>query len=56
MADKLAMLSPEEVAKIKSEIEALEKARQACADTGIEKQIDVWIEKLRRQIPSKPSE
>jgi hypothetical protein len=49
------MLSSGEIATIKSEIKRLEMIRQECNDSGIQKQIDVWIEALKKRIPSKPS-
>jgi hypothetical protein len=35
---------PEEIARIKADIKRLEKARDECADSGIRKQIEGWIE------------
>ncbi|MGA3193389.1 MAG: hypothetical protein ABSD39_00170 [Terriglobales bacterium] len=45
------MTTPEEVVKIRAEIEKLEKARRECADSGIQKRIDNWIEKEKRKLP-----
>jgi hypothetical protein len=56
MRRQRAMLSPAEIALIKFEIENLEKARQTFTDSGIQKQIDIWIEALKKKIPSNPSE
>jgi hypothetical protein len=50
------MLSPAEIAIIKLEIENLEKAREKFTDSVIQKQIDVWIEALKKRIPASPSE
>jgi hypothetical protein len=49
------------LAFLKSEIERLEKARRECFDSGIQKQIEVWIDdnkkKLRSgEIQSRPTE
>jgi hypothetical protein len=43
------MLSRDEVAAIRDEIQRLEKARAEYNDSGIQRQIDIWIEheKLR---------
>jgi len=38
------MLPPKEIARIKADIKKLEKARDECADSGIRKQIEAWIE------------
>jgi hypothetical protein len=46
------MLSPEEIAIIKAEIARLEKARKECRDSGIRKQIDIWIEELKKRLLS----
>jgi hypothetical protein len=46
------MLSPGEIATIKAEIERLEKARKDCRDRGIQEQIDVWIEALKKKLAS----
>jgi hypothetical protein len=45
-----AMLSRAEIAKIKAEIEALEKARENCTDSGIRKLIDAWIEEQKKKL------
>ena len=44
------MLSPEEIAKIKATIEKLEKFRDNCADTGIRKLIEEWIEDQKKKL------
>jgi hypothetical protein len=49
---ELAMLSPGEIALIKAEIARLEKARKECRDSGIQKQIDIWIEELKKRLLS----
>jgi hypothetical protein len=46
------MLSPKEIAKIKSEIELLENGREQCADSGLKKLIEAWIAKLRQKLES----
>jgi|HubBroStandDraft_5_1064220.scaffolds.fasta_scaffold03208_9 hypothetical protein len=46
------VLSPEEVATIKAEIERLEKARRDCNDGGIRKRIDAWIEEHKEKLES----
>jgi hypothetical protein len=46
------MLSAEETAKIKAEIERLEKARRECTDGGIRKLIEAWIEEQRKKLAS----
>jgi hypothetical protein len=38
------MLSPGEIAKIRADIERLERAGDQCADTGIRQLIEAWIE------------
>ena len=46
------MLTPGERAQIKAEIERLEKARKECADGGIRKRIDFWIEEQKKKLQS----
>jgi len=48
------MLSPEDVVRIRAEIERLEEARKWFNDSGILKQIDLWIadEKKKGQTSS----
>jgi len=46
------MLSPAETAKIKADIERLEKARDQCTDTGIRKLIEAWIEEQKQKLAS----
>ena len=48
--EKTNMLSREELAVIRAEIERLEKARDACNDSGIRKQIDFWIGEQRQML------
>ena len=50
------MLSREEVAKIRAEIERLEKAREDCNDGGIRKSIDSWIEEQKEKLISEISQ
>jgi len=44
------MRSREEVVKIRAEIERLEQARKRCTDSGIQEQIDVWIEEQKKKL------
>lgn len=44
------MIPRNEVAAIRSEIERLQKARHECADTGLQKRIDMWIEEQKRKL------
>ena len=44
------MLSPEEIAQIKAEIERLEKLRAECTDGGIRKRIEAWIEAEKKKL------
>jgi hypothetical protein len=46
------MLSRGEVATIRTEIARLEKALKECTDSGIRKQIEVWIDDNRRKLRS----
>ncbi len=46
------MLSRAEMAKIRAEIEALEKARENCTDSGIRKLIEGWIEEQKKKLAS----
>jgi hypothetical protein len=45
-----AMLSREQIATIKAEIQRLEEARNLSTDSGIQKQIDVWIEQQKKKL------
>jgi hypothetical protein len=45
-----AMLSPHEIARIEAEIETLEKAREHCADSGLQKLIDAWINEQKKKL------
>lgn len=47
------MLSPGEIAQIKAEIERLEKLRAECADSGIRKLIESWIEAEKKKLAGK---
>jgi hypothetical protein len=47
------MLSPGDIASIKAEIKRLEKARRECNDSGIQKQIEAWIEELKKRLDEK---
>jgi hypothetical protein len=44
------MPSPKEIAKIRAEIVRLEKAREQCADSGIRKLIEAWIEEKKQKL------
>ena len=45
-----AMLSPADIARIKTEIEKLEKALSGCTDSGLRAQIIAWIEKEKTKL------
>jgi hypothetical protein len=47
-----AMLSPTEIATIRTELERLEKARRDCTDSGLRKWIESVIEKQKQQLAS----
>lgn len=49
------MLSPAQIAKIKAEIRKLETDRDNCADSGIRKLIEAWIEEQKRELADKPN-
>jgi hypothetical protein len=44
------MLSPAEIAKIRAEIHKLETDLSNCADTGVRKMIEAWIEEQKRKL------
>lgn len=44
------MISRTEVADIRAEIERLQKARQEYTDSGVQRQIDAWIEEQKRKL------
>jgi len=44
------MLSPKEIAKIKAEVEMLEKAREYCADSGLKILIEAWINEQKNRL------
>jgi hypothetical protein len=46
------MLSPEEIAQIKVEIERLEQLHKECTDKGIRKRIAAWIEAEKKKLES----
>jgi hypothetical protein len=48
-----AMLSPREIAQTRDEIERLEKLRKECADSGIRKRIEAWIEAEKKKLAGK---
>jgi hypothetical protein len=47
----MSMLSPGEIAQIKAEIRRLE-ARNECRDSGIQKRVDAWIDKVKKKLLS----
>jgi hypothetical protein len=47
------MLSRADIARIKADIENLEKSRDSCADSGIRKQIELWIEQQKKNLGGK---
>jgi hypothetical protein len=47
------MRSLGEIALIKAEIERLEKLREECADSGIRKLIEAWIEAEKKKLAEK---
>ena len=49
------MLSSGEIAKIRAEIERLEKAREECNDGGIQKRIEAWIKEQQQKLESEQS-
>ena len=46
------MLSGGEVATIRANIERLEKALEECTDSGIRKQVEVWIADNKKKLCS----
>ncbi len=46
----LQMPAPGELAKLKAEIERLEKAFRECTDSGIRKVIEGWMEDARKRL------
>jgi len=46
------MISRTDVAVIRAEIERLEKARDECTDSGLQRRIDAWIEEQKRRLVS----
>jgi hypothetical protein len=44
------MISRNEVAIIRSEIERLQKARNDCTDSGLQLRIDAWIEEQKQKL------
>jgi hypothetical protein len=46
------MLSRRELASIRAEIERLETALKECTDSGIRKQIEVWIDSNKKKLLS----
>ena len=50
------MLSAKEIARIRADIQRLEKARDECTDSGIRKRIEAWIEHEKRTLESTEDE
>jgi hypothetical protein len=46
------VFSPGEIAKIKEEIERLEKLREDCIDSGIRERIEAWIKAEKKKLES----
>jgi hypothetical protein len=46
------MLSPGEIIKVRADIERPEKACDQCADTGIRKLIEAWIQEQKQKLAS----
>jgi hypothetical protein len=46
------MLTPEQIAQSKAEVERLEKLREDCTDSGIRKRIEAWIEAETQKLKS----
>jgi len=46
------MISRTDVGVIKAEIERLERARDECTDSGLQRRIDGWIEEQKRRLVS----
>jgi hypothetical protein len=44
------MQSPAVAVRAKADLEILEKARDGCADTGLRKVIETWIEEAKTQL------
>lgn len=44
------MISRTDVAVIRAEIERLQKAHRECMDSGVQKQIDAWIEEQKQKL------
>jgi hypothetical protein len=49
------MLSPEDIARIRTEIERLEKLRTDCTDKGIRERIEAWIGAEKKNLESDQS-
>jgi len=43
-------ISRTNVAAIRAEIERLQKALQECTDSGVQGQVDAWIEEQKRKV------
>ena len=50
------MLSPEDIMRIKAEIQRLEKLREECTDIGIRKRIEAWIGAEKKNLESGESQ
>jgi hypothetical protein len=53
---ELAMLSPQQIATINTEIDKLQYARRHCSDSGIQRVIEGWIndEKMKLNSSNNP--
>jgi hypothetical protein len=47
------MLSTGDIVSIVVKIKGPEKARRACNDSGVQKQIEAWIEELKKRLSAK---
>jgi hypothetical protein len=45
-------MTPEEITRIRAEIERLERLLEECADSGIQKVIEAWIEAEKKKLNS----
>ena len=49
------MISRSDAAVIRAEIKRLQKARDECTDSGVQKRIDAWIEEQKRKLVAEDS-
>ena len=50
-----AMISRKDVAVIRTEIERLQRAHRECTDSGVQKQINAWIEAQKQKLVAEDS-